>query len=76
VTAVPALVTADAVIGSGHVISGASATGAGAGVGALGELHPAQQMSARSVTKTLVIYVDAMASPTVETVARSGAPIH
>jgi hypothetical protein len=55
VTATPPPVMAAAVIGSGQVSSGASAmTGGGGGVGATGELlHPAQQISASSVTNTL-----------------------
>ena len=52
-TAAPVLVSAETVIGDGQVISGASATGGGgAGVGALGVLHPAQHISASSVSKS------------------------
>jgi hypothetical protein len=47
-------VGAETVIGAGQVTSGASATGGG--VGALGVLlHAAQQISATSVTKTLIV---------------------
>ena len=57
VTAAPALVVrAETVTGAGQVTSGGSATGGGAGVGALGvSLHPAQQISASSVRKTLIV---------------------
>ena len=57
VTAAPTLVRAETVTGAGQVTSGASATGGGgAGVGALGVLlHPAQQISASSVRKTLIV---------------------
>jgi hypothetical protein len=49
VTAAPALVKAETVTGAGQVTSGASATGTGAGVGALGvSLQPVQQISASS----------------------------
>ena len=55
-TAAPTLLSAETVTGSGQVTSGASATGVGAGVGALGVLlHPAQQSSASSVRKTLIV---------------------
>ena len=59
-TAAPALVTAETVTGDGHVISGGFATGAGGGAGvgdgALGvPLHPAQQISASSVRKPLIV---------------------
>src|SRR5688572_24943757 len=55
VTSAPALVRAETVTGAGQVTSGASATGGG-GVGALGVLlHPAQQISANSVRKTLIV---------------------
>jgi hypothetical protein len=55
---VPTLVRAEAVTGAGQVTSGGSATGGdtGAGVGALGvPLHPAQQISANSARKTLIV---------------------
>ena len=58
VTAAPTLVRAETVTGAGQVTSGGSATGGGtgAGVGALGvPLHPAQQISASSVRKTLIV---------------------
>ena len=49
-TVTPALVRAEIVTGPGQVSSGASATGGG--VGALGvSLHPAQHISASSVSK-------------------------
>ena len=55
-TAAPTLVRAETVTGAGQVSSGGSATGVGAGVGALGVLlHPAQQISASSVRKTLEV---------------------
>ena len=55
-TVAPTLVTADTVTGAGQVSSGASATGVGAGVGALGvSLHAAPQISASSVRKTRIV---------------------
>ena len=53
-TAAPALLGAETVIGSGQMTSGASATGGGGGgVGALGVLlHPAPHISASSAGKT------------------------
>ena len=56
VTSVPTLVRAETVTGAGQVTSGGSATGVGGGVGALGvSLHPAQQISASSARKTLIV---------------------
>jgi hypothetical protein len=51
-TAAPTLVRAETVTGAGQVSSGASATGGGGAVGALGVLlHAAQQINASSVRK-------------------------
>jgi len=56
VTSAPTLVRAETVTGAGQMTSGASATGGGGGVGALGvSLHPAQQISTSSVRKTLIV---------------------
>jgi hypothetical protein len=56
VTVAPTLVRAETVRGAGQVTSGGSAMGVGSGVGALGvSVHPAQQISASSVRKTLVV---------------------
>jgi len=55
VTSAPTLVRAETVTGAGQLTSGASAMGGGAGVGALGVLHPAQQISTSRVRNALIV---------------------